>query len=336
MLDNLSIARFKAVFQVIDPVELPPYTGSTFRGALGHAMRRVRYSMKESCPECTIRSACRYGSLYDYLFESPRDHPFIEPAHCALPAKMQRETYPQPFILDPPAGGRWEPGAMLTLPFSLIGKAISFFPFVACALSILGSRGLGKGRGRVLLQAIKGGSRSGDGDDAAVYDAETGSIVGPCDIVDFDSVHRHVREVLADSMNIGQVTMNFVSPFRYKYEGRLGHPLTFPILMNNLLRRFTLLSVYSPIASAIDHRGLLPLAESVHTKQSDLRWYTFERYSGRQQSRMNLDGFVGRIVFAGELHPFLPYLMMGEFTNVGKDGSFGLGKYELSFARNGE
>jgi len=46
---------------------------------------------------------------------------------------------------------------------------------------------------------------------------------------------------------------------------------------------------------------------------------------------MNLDGFIGEIVFSGDLTGFLPHLGMGELLNVGKDGSFGLGKYEMSF-----
>ena len=75
---NLSFSQFKAYFRVLEPLHLPAYTGSTFRGALGYAMRKLHYGLKEKvCTECEIRSECRYTNLYAYFFESPSDHPFI-------------------------------------------------------------------------------------------------------------------------------------------------------------------------------------------------------------------------------------------------------------------
>ncbi len=105
MLDNLTFSCFKAYFNVKGPlpVQLPPYSGSAFRGALGHAMREVRYGMSPGCSECPVRSECRYQNLYAYFFESPGDHPFI----CENSRTLNRygDNFPQPFILDPPRGG---------------------------------------------------------------------------------------------------------------------------------------------------------------------------------------------------------------------------------------
>jgi hypothetical protein len=101
---NLSFSQFKAYFRVLEPLHLPTYTGSTFRGALGHAMRKLHYGLKEKvCTKCEICSQCRYTNLYAYFFESPAEHPFI--ADNSRSMKMKHETYPQPFILEPPAGG---------------------------------------------------------------------------------------------------------------------------------------------------------------------------------------------------------------------------------------
>ena len=331
MLGNLSFSRFKAYFRPLEPVRLPSYTGSALRGGLGHGMRRVRYGMKDGCTGCTARAECRYGSLYAYLFESPFDHPFIEPAHHELAPRLKRETYPQPFILDPPPGGELGPGEILSLPFTLVGKAISHFPFVACALTAMGAAGLGRGKGQARLEAVSGLSPSGNGDEAPIYHGELEEMVGPAEVADFQLVRKWTEESLRSPSSVAAVRLRFLTPFRYKVEGRLGRPLTFEILMKNLLRRFALLSVHSPLTFAPDHRGLLALASRVSTASSTLRWHQWERYSNRQKGWMNLDGFVGEIAFEGNMAPFLPYLRMGEFLNVGKDASFGLGKYELSF-----
>ncbi|TMA55202.1 MAG: CRISPR system precrRNA processing endoribonuclease RAMP protein Cas6, partial [Deltaproteobacteria bacterium] len=77
-------------------------------------------------------------------------------------------------------------------------------------------------------------------------------------------------------------------------------------------------------------------AEQIETATSDLRWYDWERYSARQDVRMKLGGFVGRVTYRGDLQPFLPLLRLGEVVHVGKGTSFGLGKYVLEAAAPAE
>ncbi|MBM4330698.1 MAG: CRISPR system precrRNA processing endoribonuclease RAMP protein Cas6 [Deltaproteobacteria bacterium] len=79
----------------------------------------------------------------------------------------------------------------------------------------------------------------------------------------------------------------------------------------------------------VDFRGLIKDSEAIQIKDSHLRWHDWERYSARQDTRMKLGGFIGRIDFSGDLSDFWPYLSLGEFIHVGKGSSFGLGKYEI-------
>lgn len=333
MLNNLSFSNFKAYFRVVEPLVLPDYTGSTFRGALGHALREVRYDSGAVCKACPDLSSCRYMDLYSYFFESPWDHPFIKEAHEGLLPMMRRETYPQPFVIDPSPGGQYSRGEILELSFTLIGKAVEHFPFFKCGLANMADRRLGRGGGRVVLEAVCDGFPSEDGNEALVYDGETREIVGPCQVIDFE----HIRRWIGDRPGvISEVNINFLTPFRYKYENRSGHPLTFEILMRNLLRRFTLLSVHSPLTFPVDYKQILSLAASVGVKAASLKEQGFERYSARQNSRISMDGAVGEITFAGDMPPFLPFLKMGEFLNVGKNASFGLGKYQVAFTAKGD
>lgn len=329
MLDNLSFTRFTARYRILEPVLLPSFTGSALRGALGHAMRRVRYGRMAACTHCSIRPACRYGSLYAYLFESPCDHPIIEPVHANLNPRMRRKTYPQPFVLEPPEGGEYSPGRHLLVPIVVIGKAIAYMPFLICSLSIMGTSGIGKGRGRIFLEDIVNGLSAGNGGEQVIYDGISGQIVGPGEVIDLNDARHWAKQFAPSECLVRKARVMFVTPFRYRYQGKLGQPLTFEIFMRNLLRRLTLLSIHSPVTFPVDHGQLLALAASVQVNNSSLKWHRLERYSGRQKQWMNLDGFVGDIVFSGDLGPFLPYLKMGEFLNVGKDGSFGLGKYRI-------
>jgi CRISPR/Cas system endoribonuclease Cas6 (RAMP superfamily) len=68
-------------------------------------------------------------------------------------------------------------------------------------------------------------------------------------------------------------------------------------------------------------------ATQVKLVKSNTSWYDWERYSNRQQQRMNMGGIVGELVYEGELAPFLPLLRLGMYTHIGKNTTFGLGKY---------
>ncbi len=118
---------------------------------------------------------------------------------------------------------------------------------------------------------------------------------------------------------------------RLYYNERLVFDLEFHILVRQLLLRISLLSYFhcGIEASMLDFKGLINKAQEVKATDRNLRWYDWERYSGRQETRINMGGFVGRIVFTGDLTPFWPYLLLGEYVHVGKGSSFGLGKYEI-------
>jgi len=47
------------------------------------------------------------------------------------------------------------------------------------------------------------------------------------------------------------------------------------------------------------------------------------------QSAEKTDDIVGTLTYEGELTPFLPLILLGQFTHIGKNTTFGLGKYVI-------
>jgi len=82
---------------------------------------------------------------------------------------------------------------------------------------------------------------------------------------------------------------------------------------------------------ASDHKGLIAAAEKIKLIRNQTRWHDWERYSSRQKERMAFGGIVGEAEYKGPLGAFLPYLTFGQWTHVGKNATFGLGRYEVSF-----
>ena len=44
---------------------------------------------------------------------------------------------------------------------------------------------------------------------------------------------------------------------------------------------------------------------------------------------MQLGGLVGRVTYAGDLTEFVPFVALGAYLHVGKNATFGLGKYRV-------
>jgi CRISPR/Cas system endoribonuclease Cas6 (RAMP superfamily) len=48
---------------------------------------------------------------------------------------------------------------------------------------------------------------------------------------------------------------------------------------------------------------------------------------------MKIGGFIGDIVFKGNLEKFMDFLWLGEWIHLGKATSFGFGKYKIKLDR---
>jgi CRISPR-associated endoribonuclease Cas6 len=139
-----------------------------------------------------------------------------------------------------------------------------------------------------------------------------------------------VQDFPSHTLHLSLCTLHFLTPTRLVYAEALTAAPAFHMLMRTLLRRLSNLAYFHCGTELdLDFRGLISAAERIEAVSSDLRWYDWERYSARQDARMKLGGFLGRVTYRGDLQPFLPLLRLGEFVHIGKGTSFGLGKYEI-------
>jgi len=308
----IDTATFHLTIKASEPLVLPPYKGSTLRGGFGTTFRRiVCVARDKECAECLLKGRC----VYSYIFETP-----IPPD-----AKIMRkyEAAPHPFIIEPPREQRrgYEPGEEIGFGLVLVGRAIDYLPYFIYTFDELGKSGIGKGRGRFELKAVKSGGKT-------IYSSETKMLT---------EFGRTLLPFNADLFNSegsppSEMTLNFLTPTRIAYNGRLTLQMGFHTIVRNLLRRISLLSYFHCEKNggpALDFKGIIEKAEAVRIVDRKLRWYDWERYSGRQEKRINMGGFVGAISFAGDLGPFAPLIKAGEVLHVGKGTVFGLGKYEV-------
>ncbi len=328
-------------FQLIpeEPIILPSYKGSTLRGGFGNAFRRIVCALKKNdCGDCILKEKC----VYSYVFETP------PPSDTKMMRKYK--SAPHPFIIEPPPEKRrgYTPKDEISFGLTLIGRAIDYLPYFIYTFDELGKMGIGKGRGRFALQTVKSqesakqsGVRSQESrvrsEKQTIYSSDTKTLKSfKPSILHLEPGRSNSSLVTDDSSLLtssdsGLLTLDFKTPARLIYDSHLTIDLEFHMLIRQLLRRISLLSYFhcGVDMSNWDFKGIIKRAKDVTVKKSYLKWYEWERYSARQDTKLNMGGFVGEISFEGEIEPFMPLINAGEVLHVGKGTGFGLGRYGI-------
>ena len=126
------------------------------------------------------------------------------------------------------------------------------------------------------------------------------------------------------------ITIHYLTPTRITYEGQLHTAPEFHVIIRNLLRRLSNLAYFHCGGEfTLDFKGIIEKSKEIETRDGDVHWHDWERYSARQDTRMKMGGFIGKVEYRGQLAEFLPLLRLGERLHVGKGTGFGLGRYEI-------
>lgn len=319
-LNHFKFAQFKFFLRASGNILLPPYKGSTLRGAFGNTFKKVVCVTREkACQSCLLKHRC----VYSYVFETP------PPPDSS---KMRKYPYaPHPFVIEPPLEEKREYKVEEPLCFKLllIGKSIDFLPYFIFTFDELGKMGIGKEKGKYQLEEVRTVNKSKERKDGVEED-------GPIIYSSTDKILRsnfkvlEVNDLLTFGLKPLTLILRFLTPTRLKFEEKLIPTLEFHILFRNLLRRISLLSYFHCDKEInIDFKGLIEKSKEIKVKSSDLKWFDWERYSNRQEKKMRMGGFMGSVLFEGDFGELLPFLFLGEYIHVGKGTSFGLGKYEI-------
>lgn len=339
------ILRFEA--EATSEIRLHHHKGSALRGAFFHALRTDHCANPSlpSCRPCHVHDTCPICFLVSTIDD----------------ASGRGADVPRPYVVEPPIDAReiYRPGDRLDFNIILFSRALSLFPYVIVAARRMGEIGLGIGRGKFHLREVwaiepLGGVqqrvlRQGDNlvrvPDVPVEHAqvvEAAKLLARPTAPDSHSptptphsLHLTPYSPLpTPSFNI---KLRFKTPLRLVTDGRLVQRLSFATLVRRLFERLSALwDAYAgeplqqedgPLAG--DFATLLALADQVRAVEDETRWVELSRYSARQQRRMPMGGLVGEITFAGDLMPFLPWLIWGSITHVGKYAVMGNGWYEI-------
>jgi len=323
-LPDLEIARYKITLQALEYAELPIFLGSTIRGALGHQLKKtVCITEHRDCSKCIVVERCSYP----YIFESA----------ISTSKKQRCQRIPQPFLLTLPplkAGakpGRYKNfvlGSKLEFILTLMGKAISYLPYLIYSIDQMGEIGFGIEQ-KVKFQLLTVNTLDKE---SKVYDYSSGQVeeIGETSILLEEIMCRYNQILYFNSTKQNKVRLDFISPTRIRERSSLQDSFDFDLLITNIVRRLQILLEFYGQDQWQPKTDFAELAKKVKLKSSELEWWDFRRYSNRQNNHLKLGGVIGKIEFEAEnIVQILPLLVAGELLHIGTATSFGLGKYNI-------
>ncbi len=295
---------FQCVFK--RPALLPPYKGSTFRGAFGHSLKHVACALREDdCRSCLLAQRCVYSKAME-------------------PLELKGPVAGHPYVIEPPLSQRREYaiGDRFDFNLLLLGDINDYFSFFVYAIESMGQMGVGRKieglRGTFEIMDIIAGGES-------IYDPAQKK---------FTKEYKPESIYLPDSPSslTGRLDIEFLTPLRFKSGNSIRSDLSFESFIRIILRRVSsLMNKYGSGEPDVDYRGMIQRSAMVKTEHEQLYWQAWSRYSNRQNARTPLAGIMGSITFSGNIGEYLPLLDLARILHIGKQSTFGLGLFEYDW-----
>jgi hypothetical protein len=308
--------------EATEPATLPPYLGSTLRGALGHLLRAALCREPGCGHECQFPSSCCYYSLFEQSRDGAKPLLLLAPPPPGLERIAMGGPVNLPYRTGTPhdgesipsvrceAGWKFGPGGPLEFGLRVVGMASNALPAIIEAVA---RYGMAVGGGQFRLAVAR------DSQGQTLYDSRLSTV--PVQMP-------ALRRLMIEEEKAGRIRIVFLSPTVFK----LGQAPTFS--PNDFAKRFFEHSIGRTGHMHWTCSGVRPPwveAPQMHAEMVGHRLFHYElpRHSFRQEKWLDFDGVVGYIDLAGELAAAMPWARAAEILHFGQKSAFGLGKVRV-------
>ncbi|MCS7180808.1 MAG: CRISPR system precrRNA processing endoribonuclease RAMP protein Cas6 [bacterium] len=300
-LQNLKFSIINFSLSPENELNLPFFRGATIRGALGYAFKKNICIKKEIvCKECNLIQDCVYIKLFEPKIKNKNE---------------KVEEIPRPYVIEFPNERKnlYKTGEKFQFNLILFGEAIQYFPYFFLSFIELGKTGLGKYREKFYIESV-----------FQKYPTEKNIFKIGNEFM--EKIEEKNFEI--ECKDIKSIKIKFITPTKIKNEGRFIQVPEFSVFIKAILRRVSqILYFWCDYKEKNNFSEILEDAEKVKIGRCSLKWIDYKRYSTRQKTTMKMGGILGEIEYRGNIGKFYPLISAGSYIHIGKNTSFGLGKY---------
>lgn len=314
MLENFRVARYQIILSVGKPgLEIRTHPGARLFEGLRICLRKLVCTSGEAeCFRCGLHKSCAYPALF----------PVVSARGLLLSG-----TLPPSFVVEPPRDlrTRYRMGDPLVIGIVVVGRAIEFFPHLVASLRELGKASIPQSLGKYRVAGVLA-VHPFTGRHQLLYSSESGFLRG----IDMSARASEAFHCVGD-LDPERLALEFITLTCLEHGHRLVRQAEFHILMRNLLKRIAALNhFYHDTPLDVDAATTVEKSRFVYRETDQTRWIQPTRYiASRDVPQVPAAGMVGRVVYAGKLAPFLPFIKLGEVIHVGRGAEYGLGHYVI-------
>ncbi len=287
--------------RLLEDTILPVNKVSSVRGGIGEMLLRANCIRDRDCEKCDFEDECIVRrTMYSRFEKKPEFVTSGESAGYVL----ECENYEEEFQM----------GDILEFQLLLFGKTIVYFSQFVQAVYQLGTVGLGREDSHYEIAYI----RNTLGKDIL---KGMNICMDQCKVLTLrDYVAYRLRQ------NPGQEgRIRFKTPVTLKYQGEFQQHLSMEAVLPAVLRRIFIMDCFENLKC----EALRWEEEYPKVLQESSRPITVYRYSSTQDQKMPLKGIKGEMVLSEIPEGLLPVLLAGEVLHIGKNTSFGFGRYRI-------
>lgn len=290
-LFDISYLPLRVILTALEEAQLPPYLGSTLRGAIGHSLLG------------TDKEACAY--LYENNSGNSDTVQINAKPYMIIPPEIHM---PQTIV------GR---GAQIEFEILLIGNGVRYVDSLIKALEQMESFGLGAYRYPFRLSQI-------------IHSKEQRIIWrnGKCSLHRMKSVAMPCFELPDVTRALIKIRTPLRIRHGGKILKTISFQTLIRNITNRIM---TLTERYGGWTDREEAGKIQMLSAEVETVREKLHLVHMERYSNRSNGKMDFSGLMGEVEYQGDLTPFVPWLYAAQRLHVGRNTTFGMGRIEVYF-----
>lgn len=308
MIDCILNCRFVKLHISLNIIEnsiLPSSKASAIRGGLGEMLLRANCIRDRKCEACDFESECIVQRTMYSKFEHKPD--FVSSGD-SIGYVVECEDYREEYLADDE----------LSFNLILFGKTIVYFNQYVQALYALGQNGLGKNHSKFVISSIRNTKAQPILEAGNIY-MERYQVQTLGEYVEY----RKAKLLAKASL----MKIEFKTPLSLKYHGEMLKEFNGDAIVKAVQRRLYILGCFENLDCEEFYRSDIDIPVII---EQEVRDFAIRRYSNRQEAGMYLTGIKGTMnleqAIGGEL---LDILIAGEITHIGKNTSFGFGRYVI-------
>lgn len=281
---------------------LPASKTPALRGGMGEMLLRQNCVSDKDCGKCRFSKAC----IVSHTFYTPMEK---RPHYMTGPESVG-------YLIEcTDTRTEFSKGSCFEFSLLLFGDSIVFFNIYLQAFCQLGMVGLGKDKACFRISRVSNtqGKPIVYGNEVNMSHYRIGTI---------GNYIKYREQKLRNEEGVW--TLTFITPLAMKHQQKYMNCFDAEAVVKGAARRMQMLNYYTEIEADLPDFSEYPQIRTQTVRRQNVR-----RYSATQDSHMTLRGITGKIVFERMPQECVEYLIAGELTHIGKNTSFGFGKYVL-------